>query len=70
MKQFSRLLAAMLTFAPFVASAHPGHDHSEGAGGFTITHYFTTPLHLITTLAVAAIVIGVVRAVRTKDQKI
>lgn len=70
MKQLIKGLAlALAMILPLVTLAHPGHDHSEGADGFTITHYLTSPVHLITSLAVVAIAVGIVRAIRRKDQK-
>jgi hypothetical protein len=34
---------------PAICLAHPGHGNT---GGYTITHYFTEPVHLITTLII------------------
>ncbi|MGB3006619.1 MAG: hypothetical protein WBC06_08930 [Chitinophagaceae bacterium] len=42
------LLAALL---PFISFAHEGHGHTHG---FTITHYFVEPEHLILMLIAAA----------------
>lgn len=70
MKKLSRVIICILvSVIPFLAFAHPGHDHAEGSGGFTITHYLTTPVHLITSIAVVAIVIGILRAVNIKNQQ-
>jgi hypothetical protein len=70
MKQVYRLLAIIAILLPSVVSAHPGHDHSEGDQGFTIIHYFTTPVHVVTSFAVLAIVVGILRAIRTRSSKI
>ena len=70
MKQVYRLFAAIAILLPSVVSAHPGHDHSEGAEGFSIIHYFTTPVHVVTSIAVLAIVVGIIRAIRTRSSKV
>ena len=70
MKQLSRaLILFVFTIVPFLGFAHPGHDHSEGSEGFTITHYLTTPVHIITSLAVVAIVVGIWRAINIRNQQ-
>lgn len=47
MKRSSLAAAAILLF-PFLGLAHEGHGATEG---FTITHYFVEPVHLLYTLA-------------------
>lgn len=70
MKHVLKAAAALLTLAlPLITLAHPGHDHAEGDQGFTIIHYFTSPVHVITSIAVFAAVIGIVRAIRIRNQK-
>ncbi|MGB4773239.1 MAG: hypothetical protein WBP58_17375 [Chitinophagaceae bacterium] len=70
MKQYIKAAAALLMLAsPLITFAHPGHDHAEGDQGFTIIHYFTSPVHMITSVAVIAAVIGIVRAIRNHDQR-
>ena len=70
MKQCVKATAALLMLTlPLITLAHPGHDHAEGDQGFTIIHYFTSPVHVITSLAVIAAVIGIVRAIRIRNQK-
>ena len=70
MKKLSRaIITIVTTVVPFLVSAHPGHDHTEGSEGFTITHYLTTPIHLITSLAVVGVVIGILRAINIKNQQ-
>lgn len=50
-------LALLLSFAPSVAAAHPGHGHTEPA---TWVHYLTEPLHVAVLVggSLAAIVAG------------
>jgi hypothetical protein len=70
MKQYIKAAAALLMLTlPLITFAHPGHDHAEGDQGFTIIHYFTSPAHVITSVAVIAAVIGIVRAIRIRNQK-
>ena len=48
----NKIIAILSFFAfclPAICLAHPGHGES---GGYTITHYFTEPVHLITTLII------------------
>ncbi|HEY1114888.1 MAG TPA: hypothetical protein VGE66_15065 [Chitinophagaceae bacterium] len=47
MKKMS-LAAAAVLLIPFASLAHEGHGATEG---FTITHYFVEPVHLLYTLA-------------------
>lgn len=51
MKKLMFFLASLL---PFISNAHPGHGETEG---FTITHYFTEPQHLVFILLTLAVVI-------------
>lgn len=47
MKKFSLASSAVLLL-PFLSLAHEGHGATEG---FTITHYFVEPVHLLYALA-------------------
>lgn len=49
------LLFAFLILS-VTAIAHPGHG-GHGDSGFTITHYFSQPVHAITSVAILTIVI-------------
>lgn len=51
MKKFMFFLASLL---PFISNAHPGHGETEG---FTITHYFKEPQHIVFILLTLAVVI-------------
>lgn len=45
-----KVIAALCFFSlclPLASLAHPGHGET---GGFTITHYFTEPVHVIVSL--------------------
>jgi hydrogenase/urease accessory protein HupE len=44
----SSLAAVAVLLIPFISLAHEGHGATEG---FTITHYFVEPVHLLYTLA-------------------
>lgn len=41
--------------SPFILLAHPGHGEHDG--GYTITHYFTEPVHFIPIAVVMSIAI-------------
>jgi hypothetical protein len=45
------LLGLIASFLPFFSFAHEGHGHTHG---FTITHYFVEPEHLILLLIATA----------------
>lgn len=49
MKKMIVIVSLLLTGQPFVSEAHPGHGTT---GGFTITHYFTEPVHVIVSLSI------------------
>jgi hypothetical protein len=69
MKQLLQVIACIIALSiPFAVFAHPGHDHSDGNSGYTIIHYFTSPVHIISTVAAIAVVIGLVRAIRSDKE--
>ena len=49
MKRTSIIPGILLLVFPALSYAHDGHGHTEG---YTITHYFTEPLHLAITAAI------------------
>jgi hypothetical protein len=53
---FSLILFALVL--PIISIAHPGHGTTEG---YTITHYFTEPMHLVISLSVIIAVVVYVR---------
>ncbi|MDB5277492.1 MAG: hypothetical protein JWR61_2447 [Ferruginibacter sp.] len=64
MKKMIAILVLLFTGGPFISEAHPGHGSTEG---FTITHYFTEPVHVIVSLSIivaAAIFIRYTSAVK------
>jgi cytochrome bd-type quinol oxidase subunit 2 len=48
---------------PFTGMAHPGHGETEG---FTITHYFTEPVHATVTVILLAGILFTVSYLRRK----
>jgi hypothetical protein len=48
---------------PFAGMAHPGHGETEG---FTITHYFTEPVHATVSVILLAGVLFTVSVLRRK----
>jgi hypothetical protein len=66
MKKFIPALAGFFVLCmPFISIAHPGHGEH---GGYTITHYFTEPMHAIAIALVLFVVIVFVRNLRRKRQ--
>lgn len=66
MKRITSFLC-LLACSPLSLLAHPGHGETDG---FTITHYFVEPVHVI--LFVAALSLTVVSAkyiIRKRQQK-
>jgi hypothetical protein len=51
---------------PFISLAHPGHGET---GGFTITHYFTEPVHIVVALVALIAVVAGVRYFRSNKQQ-
>ena len=66
------ILALKTGFAvllPFAGIAHPGHGETEG---YTITHYFTEPVHVtvsVILLAGAMLTISYIRRKKSADKK-
>jgi hypothetical protein len=59
----SALKTGFLIMAPFAGMAHPGHGETEG---FTITHYFTEPVHAMVSVLLMAGIIFTVSYIRRK----
>ena len=51
---------------PLISVAHPGHGET---GGYTITHYFTEPIHLLITLSVIMVAVFISRSANRKKQQ-
>jgi hypothetical protein len=67
MKKVSAALSFLVLCMPFISMAHPGHGES---GGFTITHYFTEPVHVIISVSIIiAIVVYIRNLYRNKQQQ-
>lgn len=61
-------LMIFVAFIPEVVLAHPGHDGDHGDSGYTITHYFTQPSHIVVSLLCIAVVVAVVRYTKKSEQ--
>ena len=48
MKKIAAFVLVMMVM-PFIVLAHPGHGDTDG---YTIIHYFTEPVHAITTFTI------------------
>jgi hypothetical protein len=67
MKKIIAASSVIFMFLPFFVSAHPGHGET---GGYTITHYFTEPVHAVVTFGlIAAIAVYVKISSRNKAHK-
>ena len=61
------LLSLFATLFPFLGFAHEGHGHTHG---FTITHYFVEPEHLLLLTGVVAAGILFFRSYFKKEKKV
>ena len=61
MKKILTVLGGLL---PFISFAHPGHGST---GGFTITHYFVEPQHLLTTVVITYVLYLFYKGVMKKE---
>ena len=61
------LLSLLSAFSPFLVFAHEGHGHTHG---FTITHYFVEPEHLIVILGIFTATFVYWRYFRKKNDEI
>ncbi len=59
------LFGFLALLLPLSMLAHPGHGQSEG---FTITHYFVEPIHVIAFVGVMFVVIIGIRWKRHKNK--
>ena len=59
------VIAYFLLGMPFTDQAHPGHGITDG---YTITHYFTEPVHLMSTAVVLFVLVVYYRHLRRNKQ--
>lgn len=65
MKKIIAALGLFLMAFPFIVMAHPGHGET---GGFTITHYFTEPVHIIIDIAIVTALVLYIRHLNRNRQ--
>ena len=65
MKKTLAGLSLFILCMPLFSIAHPGHGTADG---FTITHYFTEPVHAVIAMGVLAAVAVYIRQVRRNKQ--
>ena len=58
MKKVIAAISLLLLCMPFISMAHPGHGET---GGYTITHYFTEPIHLVVSVSLLIAVVVYIR---------
>jgi hypothetical protein len=69
MKKFIAVsMMIFITFLPELLMAHPGHEGEHGDSGYTITHYFTQPSHIIVTIVSIVAVVAFVRYTKRSTQ--
>jgi hypothetical protein len=67
MKKFISILSLLVLFMPLISLAHPGHGETAG---YSITHYFVEPVHVVISLSVlVAIVLYIRHLGRNKQPK-
>lgn len=54
MKKIIAASSIIFMLFPFLVSAHPGHGEM---GGYTITHYFTEPVHAVVSIGLLACIV-------------
>lgn len=59
------LFGFLALLLPLSMLAHPGHGQSEG---FTITHYFVEPIHVISFISLLVVVIIGIRWKRNRNK--
>jgi hypothetical protein len=65
MKKVLTALSLFILCIPSISLAHPGHGDTDG---YTITHYFTEPVHVVIAIAVLTAVAVYTRQVRKNKQ--
>jgi hydrogenase/urease accessory protein HupE len=65
MKKILTALSLFVLCIPSISLAHPGHGNTDG---YTITHYFTEPVHVVIAIGVLAAVAVYTRQVRKSKQ--
>lgn len=66
MKKNVIFLIVFVLCIPFISLAHPGHSETDG---YTITHYFTEPVHIVVALLALIAVVAGVRYLRSNKQQ-
>jgi hypothetical protein len=67
MKKIIASLSLLALFLPLISLAHPGHGETDG---YTITHYFVEPIHIVFSVGVLIAVVAFVRLLeKNKQQK-
>ncbi len=67
MKKIVSIVSAFLFCMPFVGISHPGHGET---GGYTITHYFTEPVHVFVNISLLiALVLFIRYSIKGKQKQ-
>jgi hypothetical protein len=66
MKKTAICLSLLATVvSPLFSSAHPGHGETDG---YSITHYFTEPVHAIATVGMLVAAVALIYITQRKKQ--
>ena len=65
MKKVVACLGLFVLILPLISLAHPGHGETDG---YTITHYFTEPVHVVIAIGVLVVVTVYIRYMRKSKQ--
>ncbi|HSN60054.1 MAG TPA: hypothetical protein VLR49_03905 [Ferruginibacter sp.] len=65
MKRVITALSILFMVLPFIVWAHPGHGETDG---FTITHYFSEPVHAIVSIAIVVALVVFIRHLNRNRQ--
>lgn len=60
------LITFLSIFVPSMVMAHPGHGTYDG---ISIWHYLTSPVHLISAVAIVAVNILAIRYAKKRDEQ-
>ncbi len=65
MKKAIPCISLLVLCLPLITLAHPGHGETDG---YTITHYFTEPVHAVIAIGVLAAVVVFIRQMGKSKQ--
>ena len=67
MKKIAFAVSLAALASPLFVAAHPGHGEH---GGYTITHYFTEPVHAVAAIGILIAAFAVVFFIQQKKEPV